>query len=503
MDNKGFLWFRNDLRLDDNESLHEAIAHGIVIPIYVFDDRLFKGLTRGFGFRKTGIHRAKFLIEAVADLKNQLRALGSDLIVRTGITEDVIGDLAAEVGSNWVFCNRERTEEEVIVQDALEAKLWALGQELRYSRGKMLYHTGDLPFPVSQTPDVFTTFRKEVERFVQVRSPKLVPKQLDPFVETIAVGDVPTLEQLGYDTYETDERAVLPFKGGEQAALARLKHYLWDTDLAKTYKKTRNGLLGGDYSTKFSPWLAAGCISPKRIYHELKRYENERGSNDSTYWIFFELLWRDFFRLIAKKHQNSIFHEGGPKDADTSIWSEDKALFQKWADGQTGIPFIDANMRELNRTGFMSNRGRQNVASFLVKDLKINWQMGAEYFESQLLDYDVASNWGNWNYVAGVGSDPRENRYFNILTQATRYDAKGDYVKHWLPELSQVPEEKIHRPDILTDKEQSSLNLRIGVDYPVALIATSKWNQGRKSNKPSRTPRKRGGKQRGTPQFDF
>lgn len=503
MSNKGILWFRNDLRLDDNESLHEALAHGIVIPVYVFDDRIFKGTTHDFGFQKTGIHRAKFLIEAVHDLRIQLRALGSDLIVRTGLSEDVIGKLASDIGTKWVFCNRERTSEEVRVQDSLEAKLWTLGQELRYSRGKMLYHTGDLPFPVRQTPDVFTTFRKEVERFVQVRAPKPAPESLEPFTEPVAIGDIPTLEQLGHANAPTDASSVLPFIGGEQEALKRLKYYLWDTDLAKTYKKTRNGLLGGDYSTKFSPWLAAGCISPKRIYHELKRYENERGSNDSTYWIFFELLWRDFFRLIAKKHQNSIFYEEGPKDADIPSWSNDLGLFQKWADGETGIPFIDANMRELKRTGFMSNRGRQNVASFLVKDLKVNWQMGAEYFESQLLDYDVASNWGNWNYVAGVGSDPREDRYFNILTQATRYDAKGAYVKHWLPELTNIPDEKIHRPDTLSDKEQSDCNLRIGVDYPVAMIATSKWDKGPKSQKPSRTPRKRGGRTRGTPQFDF
>ena len=503
MSNKGILWFRSDLRLDDNESLHEALAHGIVIPVYVFDDRIFKGLTRDFGFQKTGIHRARFIIEAITDLRKRLRDLGSDLIVRTGITEDVIGDLAAEMKTKWVFCNRERTQEEVIIQDALEAKLWALGQELRYSRGKMLYHTGDLPFPVSQTPDVFTSFRKEVERFVQVRAPKSAPESLEPFEETVAIGNIPSLQHFGFEEQEVNEKSVLPFKGGESSALERLSYYLWETDLAKTYKKTRNGLLGGDYSTKFSPWLAAGCVSPKRIYHELKRYENERGSNDSTYWIYFELLWRDFFRLIAKKHQNAIFYLEGPKQADVPAWSEDQSLFQKWADGQTGIPFIDANMRELNRTGFMSNRGRQNVASFLVKDLKINWQMGAEYFESRLVDYDVASNWGNWNYVAGVGSDPRENRYFNILTQATRYDAKGEYVKFWLPELSNIPEDKIHRPDTLSDKEQSNAQVRLGVDYPVSIISTSKWSKGQKSVKPSRTPRSRGGRRRGTPQFDL
>ncbi len=150
-------------------------------------------------------------------------------------------------------------------------------------------------------------------------------------------------------------------------------------------------------------------------------------------------------------------------------------LFQLWAAGKTGVPFIDANMAELNATGWMSNRGRQNVASFLVRDLKINWQMGAEYFESQLLDYDPCSNYGNWNYVAGVGSDPREDRYFNILTQAKNYDPKGDFVRTWCPELQGVPCEKIHRPDLLSAAERQEYGASA---YPKAVVRIEKWNNG-------------------------
>jgi deoxyribodipyrimidine photo-lyase len=503
MDNRGILWFRNDLRLDDNESLHEALSYGQIIPVFVFDTRTFKGSTRAFGFRKTGIHRAKFIIEAVHDLRNQLQKLGSNLVVRSGKSEEIVAEIAAEQKAKWVFCNRERTDEERKVQDALESKLWELGLELRFSRGKMLYHTADLPFPVSQTPEVFTQFRKEVERIVQVRRPIPAPQHLHPLPENLNPGEIPTLAQLDYQGYAADDRSVLPFRGGATTALNRLNYYLWQSDLAQTYKETRNGLIGSDYSTKFSPWLALGCISPKRIYHELKAYENERGANDSTYWIFFELLWRDFFRLMAKKHENSIFKNGGPKGESSPRWTENRKQFTAWANGDTGVPFVDANMRELNATGFMSNRGRQNVASFLVKDLNINWQMGAEYFESLLIDYDVASNWGNWNYVAGVGSDPRENRYFNILTQAQRYDAQGEYVKLWIPTLKDVPAEKIHRPDTLSDVEQSEYGVQIGTDYPQTLVPTSKWDKGPKSRKPSRAPRKRGGRRRGNPQFDF
>ena len=156
--------------------------------------------------------------------------------------------------------------------------------------------------------------------------------------------------------------------------------------------------------------------------------------------------------------------------------------FERWARGETGVPFVDANMREMNATGFMSNRGRQNVASFLVKDLKLNWQMGANYMESVLIDYDVASNWCNWNYVAGVGNDPREDRYFNILSQATRYDPSGDYIRHWLPELAALPKDRIHRPDLLTADEEREYGVKVGVNYPAAMVDMKKWAKSNRKN---------------------
>ncbi|MEM1218865.1 MAG: DASH family cryptochrome [Bacteroidota bacterium] len=474
---RSIVWFRQDLRLHDNEALTNALSHSQeVIPVFVFDPRVFQGTTDKYGFPKTGRYRARFILESVADLRASLKKLGSELIIRIGKPEEVIFELARQCRTSWVFCNRERTQEEMDVQDALEQNLWSIGQEIRYSRGKMLYYTADLPFPVTQTPDIFTQFRKEVERFVKVREPLPAPdKKFPPLTVALDAGNVPTLEDFGHESFDHDPRGVLPFQGGEREGIRRLRHYLWDTDHAATYKETRNGLIGADYSTKFSPYLAQGCLSPKMIYWELKKYEQERVKNKSTYWIFFELLWRDFFRLMGKKYGNRIFLKGGTRREVDPRWREDQRLLELWIEGRTGVPFIDANMREIELTGFMSNRGRQNVASFLVKDLRVNWQMGAEYFESLLIDYDPCSNWGNWNYVAGVGSDPRENRYFNILTQAKRYDPKGEYVKHWLPELSDLPQEKIHRPDTLSFKEQNIYHLKLGADYPKAMINTAKW----------------------------
>jgi deoxyribodipyrimidine photo-lyase len=469
------LWFRQDLRLHDNEALLEAIKNSDeVIPIYVFDERVFQSKT-SFGFPKTGKFRAKFILESVADLRQSLRQVGSELYVRVGKPEDILFKLAKEARTTYLYCNRERTAEEVSVQDNLEKKLWSIGQEVRYTRGKMLYYTADLPFPVTHTPDIFTQFRKETERITQIRQPLSAPTSIPPPTLRLEAGDIPTLQSFGYQPFEADERSMSSFKGGETEGLKRLHHYFWATNAVKSYEETRNGLIGANYSSKFSPWLSQGCLSPKTIYWELKKYEAERGENKSTYWLFFELLWRDFFRLMGKKFENKIFQKGGTLGKPDKRWTDDERVAQLWTEGKTGVPFIDANMRELAATGFMSNRGRQNVASFLIKDLHVNWVMGAEWFESMLLDYDPCSNYGNWNYIAGVGNDPRENRYFNILNQALKYDSKGEYVKLWLPELKNIPMDKIHRLDTLTPEELKAADVKIGVHYPKMMVGTAKW----------------------------
>ncbi len=468
------LWFRNDLRIHDNEALHDALdATENIIPVYIFDPRVFFSKTK-FGFPKVGKYRTQFIIESIIDLKQNLQRLGSDLYIRVGNPEDEIPELARKVKSSWVFCNRERTQEEVDVQDAMEHNLWTIGQELRYSRGKMLYYTADLPFPVTHTPDVFTQFRKEVEKYIPVRVPIQSPTDIKRF-DNIDFGEVPTMQDLGQEDFGDNSKSGFTWKGGETEAVKQLQYYLWESDLISNYKETRNELLGRDFSSKFSPWLAQGCLSPKLIYAELKKYEQERTKNKSTYWLFFDLMWRDFFRLTGKKYGNDIFKIGGIKNEKPLFSGEDMTLFAAWAEGRTGIPFVDANMKELNATGFMSNRGRQNVASFLVNDLKLNWLMGAEYFESLLIDYDPCSNYGNWNYIAGVGANPKEDRYYNIISQAKRYDPKGEYVKYWIPEIKDVPETCVHIIDRLSKEELNGYNVILGKDYPEAVLSSSKW----------------------------
>lgn len=468
---RSIVWFRQDLRLHDNEALTDAInICDEIIPVYIFDERLFKNKSK-YGFPKIGVHRAKLMIESVQDLRSGLQAKGSDLFVRIGKPEEIIFELASGLKTSWVYCNRERTREEVEVQNELEKKLWTIGQEILFYRGKMLLYTSDLPFPVTHTPDVFTQFRKEIENFVPIREPiEEVRGAIPSLSADLDFGKIPDLEDLGFQNVTPDSRSAFPFKGGETEALKRLHYYVWESKAVKSYKETRNELLGADFSTKFSPYLSIGCLSPKKIHHEIRLFEEQFGSNESTYWVTFELLWRDYFRLMAKKFVNKIFLKGGTLGRARMDLSDDLELFKKWAEGKTGIPFIDANMRELALTGFMSNRGRQNVASFLVNDLKVNWQLGAEWFEAHLIDYDPSSNWGNWNYIAGVGSDPRQDRVFNILSQAKRYDPEGSYVKTWLPELNSIPEIYIHSPELYAESQGYQSISELGIDYPDPMI---------------------------------
>lgn len=471
---RGIMWFRQDLRLHDNEALTEALEYtDEVIPVFVFDERVFKGKTADFGFRKTGKHRAQFIIESIIDLRDSLRRIGSDLIVRVGKPEEEVFEIARKAKSSWVFCNRERTPDEVYVQDALERNLWSVGQEIRYSRGKMLYYTADLPFPITHTPDTFSQFRKEVERYVPIREPLPGPEEMPPITVRLEAGEIPAATDFGYEHVAQDERAAIIHKGGESEGRRRLHEYIWETDHVKDYCQKRDELIGEGYSSKFSAWLSQGCLSPKLVYQHLKAYEEQNRAKKSIQGLFYSLMRRDFHRFMAKKYQELIFAKAGPGDDADPRWRNDEHLLQKWIDGKTGVPFIDANMREIKYTGYMSNRGRQNVASFLVKDLQVNWQMGAEYFESVLIDYDPTSNWGNWNSIAGVGSDPREEKHLNIPSQSMRYDPQGEYTRLWLPELRQLPTDKIHQPDQLTPSDKAALN----GEYAEAMAGTRKWLQ--------------------------
>lgn len=462
------IWLRNDLRLHDNETLHQALqTQAQIIPLYCFDPRQFSQTSHNFP--KTGSYRGQFLRESLIDLRQSLQALGSDLIVRQGKPENIIPELVQTLDINAVYHSEEVTFEEVKVEIALENILRPLGVEVKSFWQATLFQPDDLPFSTEDLPELFTQFRKEIEKQkIPVRPSFPTPQNL-PKLPDLERGEIPTLSVLNLETPQPDSRSVLAFQGGETAGLKRLQTYFWEQDLLQNYKETRNGMLGADYSSKFSPWLANGSLSPRYIYEQVQEYEQQRVKNNSTYWLIFELMWRDYFRFICDKHGNQIFFQSGLQGIKIP-WQEDRDLFEKWQTGMTGYPLVDANMREIAATGFMSNRGRQNVASFLTKNLGINWQMGAEWFESLLIDYDVCSNWGNWNYTAGVGNDGRGFRFFNIIKQSQNYDPKAEYVKHWLPELQALPSHLALQPWKMSQDEQSRYGVKLGVDYPKPIV---------------------------------
>ena len=423
------VWFKTDLRIEDNETLVKAIAQSEkVIPVYCFDESHFE--TTEYGFKKTGSFRAQFLLESLQDLDGKLRELGSGLLIVQGKPEVEIPKLVQEYKAQKVFAKREVAFEEIQTQKVVQNELFKLRCELDTFSTSTLYRAEDLPFSIKDIPDVFTNFRKKTEKDATIRKPFEAPTKINS--PAIPAMELPTLDALGVTKTTIDSRAVLLFKGGESEAIQRLQHYFYDTQCLSSYKETRNGMVGADYSSKFSPWLAMGCISPRFIYAEIKKYEKQFGANDSTYWLVFELLWRDFFRFMFKKYQTKFFLYEGIKSEKVNSKSLNEKLLSQWMNGTTPSDFINANMLELQQTGFMSNRGRQNVASYFCNELNMDWRVGAAYFEEQLIDYDVCSNWGNWAYLAGVGNDPRGHRYFNIEKQAADYDKKKLFRNLWL-----------------------------------------------------------------------
>ena len=426
------VWYRKDLRLHDNEALTCAIENSDeVIPVYVFNEEEWMGET-SYGFKKTGVHRAQFLRDSVGALKAQFKAKGIDLVVRDGKPEEEVFELAKATQANAVYANMERLPDEVRVQNALEQNLWTEGMELFFFRGKMLYYTQDLPFPIAHAPDGFSVFRKEVERFVPVRAPLPTPTQFAALTCTIEVGDLPTLDFLGHSKTSIDRRGEYTFEGGEQAGLERLVHYFGEGRHIDHYNRTRYDLTGPDKSARISPWLASGCLSPKYVYAQLKAYEKQYKSNKSTQTFFQELLWRDYYRLMGKKYCDQIFKVGGILGRETKDLQEDQAAFDVWRNGTTKVPLINALMLQLQQTGFIPHKGRQLVSSYLVNDLGVAWRMGAAYFQHILIDFDICSNWVNWNMVGGVGPDPKDDRLLNVESQAKRYDSKGEYTGRWL-----------------------------------------------------------------------
>ncbi|WP_318344235.1 DASH family cryptochrome [Flagellimonas baculiformis] len=422
------IWFGNNLRVRDNQVLKHAMNGQKLMAVYFFDPRHYE--IGAFGFRKTGPFRAQFLLETVEQLKRNLENINISLLTFFCRPEDKIPELVEKYHIDTIFIQAEWTFEEAQTITAVKNKVDKAISFIEIF-DQFLYHPDDVPFSdFEHIPAIFTDFRKKCERLAKVRPVSARPASMPPGNRMETNTSIPTLADLGVPSFKKDRRSAFPFSGGEESALARLDHYFWETKKLSSYKKTRNGLIGTDYSSKLSAWLANGSISARTIYWEVQHYEKEVEKNASTYWLVFELLWRDYFKYISLKHGNRIFKLGGIREVAYE-WGNDEKTKDSWINGRTSDDFVNAHMLELKHTGWMSNRGRQNVASYWAKHVQQDWRIGASYFESLLIDYDVHNNWGNWMYNSGVGNDPRD-RTFNTERQATLYDPDRSFRKLWL-----------------------------------------------------------------------
>ena len=414
---KALYWFRNNLRLHDNPSLNQALEENDeIFPVFMVppDDSTH----RKVGFSDFGNHRKKFLWEAVEDLSARIEQLGGKLSILQGDPVELITSCCELLGVQTVYASKEVGFNEVQEEVELTASI-----ELILREDQFLINPEEAPFDLDKVPFGFSSFRKKVEKYWQPREKVLLAKGHFSATE-LSTFRMPEIK------VNFDPRSAHPFLGGETSGLSRLKGYLWDSRKVEAYKFTRNQLIGQDFSSKFSAFLALGCLSPIQLYQEVGRYEEEVKQNVSTYWLKFEMLWREFFRYTSLRYGAHFYQIGGIQQKEIS-WLKSQKRLQQWINGETGDDFVNANMIELAETGFMSNRGRQNAASYLVHDMGVDWRWGADYFEKVLVDYDCASNWGNWMYVAGVGND-RRNHKFDTHWQAEKYDANGAYRDLWL-----------------------------------------------------------------------
>jgi len=422
MSKKILVWFRNDLRLHDNEMLVEAIAKSdSILPVYILDHRLF-GETK-YGTLKTGNIRAQFILESVLGLRASLKQIGGNLLIAAGNPEDIIPQLVQEYEITEVYHHREVAREETHVSTLVENALWKLRINLKHFIGHTLYNKEDLPFPIKDIPDAFNQFKKKIERDSIIKPCFAAPDRIN-VAEVIDWGTLPSMSDLNLLPQEKDQRADFEFAGGEAEGLVHLQKVIVAMQQAAT---TKNLIL----ASKLSAWLAMGSLSPRKVYWEIKKMEGVPNTKAMFNHILLGLLWRDYFRFMFKKYGNTFFNPDGFGSQGLVDVANEQENFNKWRNGQTGFAVVDAVMTELNQTGFISNIARQTAALYLINNLEVSWVFGAAYFEEKLIDYNPASNWGNWANVAGVGNDQKSKSVFDLDKNIKNLDPKGNYATTW------------------------------------------------------------------------
>ncbi|MDH4069429.1 MAG: DNA photolyase family protein [Ignavibacteria bacterium] len=447
------VWFRRDLRVDDHPALTHAASSGApVVPLFIFDSDLIRRIpSDGAAF--------DFQAECLRDLDKSLRTLGGRLVCRHGSALECHRRLIDELRPAALCFNRDYDPSNA-ERDAAVMKLWQdRGLEVRTFHDVVVHEPGTVLTGQQKPYVVFTPFANKWKSLARGK-PLAKP---GPFTSPeISPGSILGAAELGRTVSIPDRFA----RGGETEALSIWRRFR--SRRIETYETDRD-FPGTDGTSRLSPYLRFGCISPRRIIDDLEPALAEPATAAGTSRFLDELIWREFY-ITVLHHFPRLRETNYRQEFDRLLWRFDSQQFEAWKEGRTGFPLVDAGMRQLNRTGWMHNRVRMVVASFLVKDLMHDWKLGEQVFEEKLIDIEKASNNGGWQWAASTGVDPRPLRIFNPELQAKRFDPEGTYIRKFVPELKNVPSRFLYAPQTMPSILQKEIQCVIGRDYPSPIV---------------------------------
>lgn len=445
------VWFRNDLRVHDHPALFTACEDADhVVPVFILNKQILSG-------EHAGSNRNRFLIESLADLKDSLKKRGSDLLIKNGDAATELKALAKELKAEAVYYSADFTTHAIKRDVHVKLHLEKAGIEFRSFPGRLIVSSLDkLHTKTGKPHKVFTPFWKNWQQ-VGRRELAAVPKKIS-FPSNLSAGSLPKIG----DYTKKNELSPNVLKGGEKAARVRLDNYL-KNDI-HNYADTNNNV-GTDTTSRLSAYLHFGCLSPLEIESKLPP------SSKSVAAWHRQLAWREFYHYVIYSFPDNATKEFQERYRNLK-WGTDTKLFKAWCDGQTGYPLIDAGMRQLNNEGWMHNRARLAVGSFLTKDLWLDWRLGETYFMKMLIDGDEANNNGNWQWIASVGVDPAPvfRRMYNPSSQMKNYDPEAIYVRRYVKELKNVPDKYIVEPWTMPAEIQKQSKCIIGSTYPKPIV---------------------------------